>query len=206
MYEFLQGELVSKSPAAAVLCAGGIGYHLRIPLSTYESLPREGQSVRLLTHLHVREDELTLYGFATEVERDLFRMLLGVSQIGPMVALRVLSSCTPAQFKRYILHEDVEALSSMIKGVGAKTARRLIIELQGPVRDLAVAAEETDLVSIDPLEPPPMGDCHLAEIKHRYGHRLVLKGNLHTTDVMLRGTRDDVLAASRRCIRLTCST
>jgi len=63
-----------------------------------------------------------------------------------------------------------------------------------------MAAEETDLVSIDPLEPPPMGDCHLAEIKHRYGHRLVLKGNLHTTDVMLRGTRDDVLAASRRCI------
>ena len=142
MLDFLQGELVSKVPGRAVIRVAGVGFDLRIPLSTYEALPREGSDARLLTHLHVREDDLTLYGFATSEERELFLMLLGVSQIGPMVALRVLSSCSPSQFKRYVLDEDVDALKSMVKGVGAKTARRLVVELQGAVRELAVPAAE----------------------------------------------------------------
>ena len=111
---------------------------VRVPLSTYEALPGVGQQAGLLTHLHVREDELSLYGFATELERDLFKMLLGVSKIGPVVAMGVLSSCLPAQFKRYILDEDVDALRTMVKGIGTKTARRLILELQGAMKDLAV--------------------------------------------------------------------
>ena len=90
----------------------------------------------------MREDELCLYGFATELERDLFRMLRGVSRVGPMVAMRVLSSCSAAQFKRYILDEDVDALKTMVKGIGAKTARRLVAELQEPVKELAVAPSE----------------------------------------------------------------
>jgi Holliday junction DNA helicase RuvA len=154
MYEFLQGELDSKSPGAVTVLVGGVGYRLRVPLSTYEALPREGAQVRLLTHLHVREDALTLYGFASETERDLFRMLLGVSQIGPMVALRIMSSCSPPQFKRYILDGDVDALKSMVKGVGAKTAQRLVLELKGPMEDLAVAPAEraTDRLSRDAVE------------------------------------------------------
>lgn len=142
MYDFLQGELVSKTPAAATIRVGGIGYRVQIPLSTYEALPSEGAEVKLVTHLHVREDELSLYGFATELERDLFRMLLPVSHVGPVAAMRVLSSCSAAQFKRYILDEDADALKSMVKGIGAKTARRLIVELQGAVKDLAVAPAE----------------------------------------------------------------
>jgi Holliday junction DNA helicase RuvA len=144
MFEFLQGELVGKTPAAATILVGGVGYEVRTPLSTYEALPREGAQVRLLIHLRVREDELTLYGFATSIERDMFRMLLGVSQIGPATALRVLSSCSAAQFKRLILDEDADALRAMVKGVGPKTARRLVLELKEPVKELAVAPAETE--------------------------------------------------------------
>ncbi|KPK62651.1 MAG: hypothetical protein AMK73_05795 [Planctomycetes bacterium SM23_32] len=140
MIEFLQGILAAKTPATATVQVAGVGFQAQIPLSTYEALPREGRQVRLLTHLHLRDDGLSLYAFATEQERELFRMLLGVSQIGPAVALRVLSSCRPAEFKRYILDEDTDALASMVKGIGAKTARRLVAELQGAVKELPVAA------------------------------------------------------------------
>ncbi len=139
MIESLHGELVSKSPAAAVVRVAGVAFRLSIPLSTYEVLPHEGAHTALLTHLHVREDDLSLYGFATAEERELFRMLLSVSQVGPAVALRVLSSCTASQFKGFILDEDAESLAALVKGIGPKMARRLIVELQGPVRDLAVA-------------------------------------------------------------------
>lgn len=142
MIDFLQGALISKSPTAVTVQVAGVGYRVQIPLSTYETLPTEGADVRLLTHLLVREEEPSLYGFATELERELFRMLLGVSQIGPARALKVLSSCPPAQFKRYILDEDADALRAVAKGIGAKTARRLITELQEPVKRLAVAPTE----------------------------------------------------------------
>jgi Holliday junction DNA helicase RuvA len=142
MIDFLQGALVSKSPAAVTVQVAGVGYRVQIPLSTYEALPREGAEVKLLTHLLVREDDLSLYGFATELERELFRMLLGVSRVGPVVALKVLSTCPAAQFKRYILDEDATALQAMAKGIGAKTARRLIAELQDPVKRLAVTPAE----------------------------------------------------------------
>lgn len=142
MMEFLQGALASKAPTALTIQVAGVGFRVCIPLSTYEAIPEEGAEVKLLTYLHVREDELTLYGFATDLERQLFLMLLGVSRIGPMVALRVLSSCPAAQFKRYILEEDADALKAVCKGIGTKTARRLIVELQGAVQELAVAPEE----------------------------------------------------------------
>ncbi|MHC5034503.1 MAG: Holliday junction branch migration protein RuvA [Planctomycetota bacterium] len=90
MMEFLQGALASKAPTALTIQVAGVGFRVCIPLSTYEAIPEEGAEVKLLTYLHVREDELTLYGFATDLERQLFLMLLGVSRIGPMVALRVL--------------------------------------------------------------------------------------------------------------------
>ena len=142
MIEFLQGALVSKAPAVVTIRVAGVGFRVQVPLSTYEALPREGAEVKLLTHLQVGEDEFRLYGFATELERDLFRMLLGVSHVGPVVAPRVLSSCSPAQFKRYVLDGDADALKGMAKGIGAKTARRLVAELQEPMKQLAVAPAE----------------------------------------------------------------
>lgn len=142
MIDFLQGTLVAKSPATVSIQVAGVGLFLRVPLSTYQELPPEGSPARLLTHLHVREEELSLYGFATREERELFRMLLGVSRIGPAVALRVLSSCSVAQFVGYVLDENADALRATVKGIGPKAAARLIIELKERVGDLAVAAEE----------------------------------------------------------------
>ncbi len=139
MIEFLQGVLVSKSPTAVVVQAGGMAFMVQIPTSTYEALPREGAEARVLTHLQVREDQVSLYGFAAEEERALFRMLQGVSRVGPAVALRVLSSCSVPQFRRYIMDEDADALRSMVKGIGTKTARRLILELQGRMQDMVVS-------------------------------------------------------------------
>jgi Holliday junction DNA helicase RuvA len=141
MIDRLQGRLVAKTPTAATVDVGGVGFAVRVPLSTYEKLPPEGGRVSLLTHLVVREDELCLFGFATDVERELFRMLLPVSRIGPAVALRVLSSCAPAQFKRYVLDGNADALKAAVKGIGAKTASRLIVELRERVEQLPVAAE-----------------------------------------------------------------
>ena len=142
MIDFLHGELVEKTPESVVVQVGGLGMRVRIPTSTYDALPREGKTARVLTYLHVREDELSLYGFATTIERDLFRMLLGVSQVGPAVALNVLSSCPPESFKRYIMDEDAKAIAALVKGIGPKTARRLIVELQSRMKDLAVQAAE----------------------------------------------------------------
>jgi len=129
MIECIEGVLAAKTPAVATLQVGGIGFLLRIPVSTYDALPDVGRKVRLLTHFHVREDEFTLYGFATESERELFLMLLGVNQVGPRLALNILSSCSVDSFKHYIVSQDAEALAAAIKGVGKKTASRLIVEL-----------------------------------------------------------------------------
>lgn len=143
MIDFLHGELARKSPGAVTVCVGGVGFAVRIPASTYDALPPEGREVHLHTHLHVREDELALFGFATEIERELFTMLLGVSQVGPVVALNVLSACPPDQFKSYVLDDDAQAIAALVKGIGPKTARRLIVELQSRMKDLAVAPART---------------------------------------------------------------
>jgi Holliday junction DNA helicase RuvA len=143
MIEFLDGELVAKSPQAATVRVSGVGFNVRIPLSTYDALPLEGRRVRLLTHLHLREDGLSLYGFATELERRLFRMLTGVSGISNAIALRVLGSCSPAEFKRLILDGQADVLSHMVKGIGAKIAGRMVLELKKPIQELEVQAAQS---------------------------------------------------------------
>jgi len=143
MIESLHGKLVAKRPGSAVLRLGGVGLLVHIPLSTYDALPRPGQEAGLITHLHVRDDDVVLYGFGTELERELFRMLLGVSRIGPAVALRVVSCCPAADFKRYVLDEDADAIRTLVRGIGTKTARRLVAELREAVEDLDVQPTES---------------------------------------------------------------
>ncbi|MFW6189217.1 MAG: Holliday junction branch migration protein RuvA [Planctomycetota bacterium] len=140
MIEFVAGELVAKGPSAATVRVGGVGFRIHIPASTYDALPREGNPARLLTHLHVREDQLSLYGFASELERRLFLMLIQVSGISTTIALRALGSCSPAELKRMIMDEEADALRHMIKGVGKKTAERMVLELRDPVEELEVEA------------------------------------------------------------------
>lgn len=142
MIHFIEGTLVHKTPATAIVQVGGFGMELLIPLSSYEQLPVEGQSVKLRTHLAVREDDLTLYAFASEAEHDLFLKLVGVSGIGPKIGLGALSGMTVRDLKTALIDGDVKRLSS-ISGVGKKTAERMVVEL----RDKFSEAEVTQLSS-----------------------------------------------------------
>ena len=130
MITFLDGKLVSALPTQAIVDVGGIGYEVFIPLSSYDKLPSTGQSVRVLTHLHVREDAHVLYGFMSAAERDLFRLLVNnVSGIGPKLALAVLSGMSVNNFKAAVVNSDVAALAR-ISGLGKKTAERIVLELK----------------------------------------------------------------------------
>jgi Holliday junction DNA helicase RuvA len=125
----LSGTIVSKSPTDVVIDVHGVGYALSIPLSTYGVLGETGTQATLCTHLHVREDVLQLYGFATEAERDLFRLLLGVNGIGPKMAQGILSGIPATELKSHIAAGNAGALTA-IPGVGRKIAERLIVELR----------------------------------------------------------------------------
>jgi Holliday junction DNA helicase RuvA len=130
---FLEGRLTNSLPTQAVIEVNGVGYEVFIPLSSYDKLPSPGQPVRILTHLHVREDAQILYGFMTAAERDLFRLLVNhVSGIGPKLALAVLSGMSVNHFKAAVVNADVAALSK-ISGLGKKTAERIVLELKDKV-------------------------------------------------------------------------
>jgi Holliday junction DNA helicase RuvA len=137
MYHHLSGKLAHKSPAQIVVDVGGVGYELSVPLSTYEKLPAEGETVRLLTHFHVRDDGMRLFGFLSHEERELFRMLLTVSGIGPMLAMAVLSGSSVEAVKSAVLTADSSRLKK-IRGIGTKTAERMVLELRDPIARLGV--------------------------------------------------------------------
>jgi len=130
MITFLDGKLITALPTQAIIDVGGVGYEVFIPLSSYDKLPAAGQGIRILTHLHVREDAQILYGFMTAAERDLFRLLVNnVSGIGPKLALAVLSGMSVNNFKAAVVNSDVASLSK-ISGLGKKTAERIVLELK----------------------------------------------------------------------------
>jgi Holliday junction DNA helicase RuvA len=131
MYEYIQGRLVEKNPAYAVVDVNGIGYLLNISIHTY-SLLREDEKCTLYTHLVVREDDMLLYGFAEISERELFRQLISVSGVGVNTARIILSSLSPAEVIAAIAGGDAPQLQR-IKGIGAKTSQRIIIDLKDKV-------------------------------------------------------------------------
>ncbi len=132
MIASLTGILKSKSPTEILVDVNGVGFAISVPLSTSSSLGPVESTVRILTHLHVREDAVQLYGFATEPERQLFRHLLSVSGIGPKTALGILSGMSTADLQNHIASGNTAALTA-VPGVGKKTAERLIIELREKV-------------------------------------------------------------------------
>jgi Holliday junction DNA helicase RuvA len=133
MITFLQGKVVESLPTQVVVEVNGIGYEALIPLSSFDKLPPPGQPVKLLTQLVVREDAHLLYGFMSEAERNLFRLLTHtVSGIGPKTALNILSGISVTAFRGAVAGGDVKALSQ-IPGVGKKTAERMIVELRDKV-------------------------------------------------------------------------
>ena len=133
----LRGRLVEKSPTSVVIDCQGVGYLVNISLYTFGQLTDE-ENIQLYTHLLVREDAHALYGFATELERQLFRLLIGISGIGANTARTMLSSLSPVEIGQAIQSEQVDIIQS-VKGIGAKTAQRVVIELRDKIQ--AVVAD-----------------------------------------------------------------
>ena len=125
----IRGHILSKAPPQLTVEAGGLGYELEAPMSTFFHLPAVGEEVRLLTHLVVREDAHVLYAFGTEDERRLFRYVIKVSGIGPKIALALLSGISVEAFVACVHNQDVTALTR-IPGIGRKTAERLVVEMR----------------------------------------------------------------------------
>jgi holliday junction DNA helicase RuvA len=136
---FVRGKLVVKTPPHLTVDVGGVGYDIEAPMSTFYTLPAVGADVRLLTHLVVREDAHILYGFGTQEERALFRNLLKVSQIGPKIALAILSGVSVEGFSTLVKLQDSAALTK-IPGVGRKTAERVLLEMKDRVDALNAAS------------------------------------------------------------------
>lgn len=129
MFDSIYGHLALREPTRVVVEAGGLGYEIHVPLGTYEALPAAGESARLLLHVVMRDDEWRLFGFGTKDERDVFRALLRVGGVGPMIALGLLSGLKPDELSQAVTAGDVRALTR-VKGVGKKTAERIIVELK----------------------------------------------------------------------------
>lgn len=137
MINSIKGALSEISPTNITITANGIGYEILISLSTFDKLPKVGSDCKILTYLHVREDILQLYGFLTHEEKDLFKLLLTVSGIGPKTALTILSGMTIENLKNAIASENTGLLNE-IPGVGKKTAQRIIIELKERVGGVGI--------------------------------------------------------------------
>ncbi len=148
MITHIEGKLVEKKPTDVVIDCNGVGYLINISLHTFSQIP-ENEALRLYTYLQVREDSYTLYGFASKIEREIFKLLISVSGIGANTARTMLSSLTPDQVKDGIASGDV-ALIQSVKGIGAKTAQRVIIDLKDKVlkvygiNELSVVSNNTN--------------------------------------------------------------
>ena len=127
----IRGKLVEKNPTYAIVDCNGVGYLLHISLNTFSSLPDQ-EAVRLYTHLLIREDAHTLFGFINKTEREVFRLLISVSGVGPSIARTMLSSMTSEEIQQAIASENVPLIQS-VKGIGAKTAQRVIVDLKDKI-------------------------------------------------------------------------
>lgn len=139
MYEYLQGKLVEKNPAFAIVDCSGIGYYVNISLNTFTQIGKE-ETIKLFIHLIVREDAMTLFGFHDTYERDIFRKLISVSGVGPSTARMILSSLTSAEVFEAIETANVNVLKS-VKGIGAKGAQRIIVDLKDKLDQMVTDSE-----------------------------------------------------------------
>ena len=144
----LNGLIISKKPSEVLLEVNGIGYEVHVPLSTSFKLPSVDQTVQLLTHLLVREDQHTLYGFITEDERKLFRALIKISGVGAKLALTILSGINVEGFIRSVQMQDVDTLIHL-PGIGKKTAERLLVEMKDKVGQMGDIAQNDAIESKD---------------------------------------------------------
>ena len=145
MIAYLNGVLAEKDISKVVVECAGVGYEVAIPISTFDRLPAEGEPVKLYTHHEVREDAQLLFGFVSKPEREMFELITTVSGVGPKLALAILSGMTVGDLQLAISQGDAKRLAT-VKGIGKKTAERLVVELRGkinPIEALANATAET---------------------------------------------------------------
>lgn len=153
MIERLRGVVAAKNPESVVLDVGGVGFLLEVSATTMHEVPAVGHDTVLFSHLHVREDALQLFGFSTEEERALFRLFIGVSKIGPRLALAALSCRRPSELRKALAVGDI-ALFSSVPGIGKKTAERLVMELRDKMGEVGLAG--VGLTDASPGEDSPL--------------------------------------------------
>lgn len=139
MISFVRGILEEVLADTIVVECGGVGFEIHVPAAVYTSLPQQGETVKIYTYLYVREDEMSLFGFAARDEMEVFRQLITVSGIGPKGALAILSTMTVDALRLAVMNEDAKSISAA-PGIGIKTAKKLIIELKGKLGELQDSA------------------------------------------------------------------
>ena len=167
MIAHLRGSILEKHPNRIVIDVNGVGYEAFVPLSTFYGLGDPGAAIALRVHTHVREDALVLYGFATQLEQELFERLIGVSGIGPKVALAVLSGIEPQELIRAIERGDLARLTA-IPGVGKKTSERIVLELKDRLPRVQTAAAAAGAAV---PEAPPLRDDVVSALVNLGYHR-----------------------------------
>ena len=172
MITHIRGRLVEKSPTAVVIDCNGVGYFIHISLHTFSQL-KDDESIKLLTHLQIKEDAHQLYGFATSMEREIFRLLISVSGIGTNTARTMLSSLTPKQIREGIAAEDV-ALIQSVKGIGLKTAQRVIIDLKDKILKI-YDIDETLLISDNTNKDEALSALEVLGFAKKNSERVVVK-------------------------------
>ncbi len=152
MFAYIEGSLVVREPAFVVIDVGGIGYELKITLGTYSAI-KSMSKVKLFTYSHIKEDAYTLYGFVDQSEKNLFMALISISGVGPATGVMILSSLSPEEIQQAILTENAPIIQS-VKGVGAKTAQRIILELKDKLlkENLVVQSGQNNLVLHNSLQ------------------------------------------------------
>jgi holliday junction DNA helicase RuvA len=190
MIGFLSGILVLKQPPRLVLDVGGVGYEIEAPMSTFYDLPECGASLRLVTHLLIRDDAHILYGFSSEAERALFRSLLKVSGVGAKIALGILSGITVEGFRHCVLERDLLALTKL-PGIGRKTAERLLVEMADRLPEPNLATADGQSVTAN-----SEGEAHGALVALGYKPAEVVRmlknldvGTLRTEDLIREALR-----------------
>ncbi|HIB95686.1 MAG TPA: Holliday junction branch migration protein RuvA [Candidatus Marinimicrobia bacterium] len=154
MIHSLRGKVKSKSATNVVVDVRGVAFYVVLSVPTADRLPKVGEEVEIRTYLKVREDAMELYGFGDEDELTLFKMLIGISKIGPKLAMGILSGASPDEFKRRIVAGDVAALTAL-PGIGSKTAKRIIVEL----KDKFVVTGDDDVMTLDGEVPDQFADA-----------------------------------------------
>ena len=193
MIAFLRGRVINKQPNRVVVDVGGVGYEVHVPLSTFYEVGDDGAEVSLRVYTHVREDTFQLYGFLTDLERQVFERLIGISGIGPKLAIAVLSGMDCREVIVAVQRADVARLTG-IPGIGKKTAERIVLELKDRLTQLAVPA-------VVGAPPPSTGDRLRADLLsalqnlgyHRQQVERVIKSVTPTSEVPFEQALRDAL-------------